>query len=100
MKFLFTQAQKRTTARRSDKPIVISFFFNARGEELEQSILGCYRSILLQLLEKAPELQPAMDHLIDNGFRYVDKYGWNIECLTQTLIMAVGLLQRPVKCFI
>ncbi|KAK1749326.1 hypothetical protein QBC47DRAFT_153287 [Echria macrotheca] len=100
MKYLFSHAQKHASGKRSETPIVVSFFFNARGEMIEKSTLGCYRSILLQLLEKAPELQSAMDHLTGSGFRYVDKHGWNIESLTQTLIEAVGLLKRPVKCFI
>ncbi|KAJ6787224.1 hypothetical protein PWT90_07859 [Aphanocladium album] len=33
----------------------ISFFFNARGEILERSIQGMYRSLLYQLLRKLPE---------------------------------------------
>lgn len=30
--------------------VIISFFFNARGEDLEKSTLGMYRSLLYQLL--------------------------------------------------
>ncbi|KAK0649684.1 hypothetical protein B0T16DRAFT_410564 [Cercophora newfieldiana] len=100
MKYLFSHAQKNTFGKRSEAPIIVSFFFNARGDKLEQSTLGCYRSILLQLLEKAPELRSAMDHLIGSGFRYIDRYGWNVECLTQILVSVVGLLKRSVKCFV
>lgn len=36
---------------------IISFFFNARGQPLERSVEGMYRSLLLQLLEKVARLQ-------------------------------------------
>ena len=43
--------------------IIISFFFNARGEELEKSTIGAYRSLLLQLVERLPALQCVFDLL-------------------------------------
>ncbi|RYO58326.1 hypothetical protein AA0116_g7349 [Alternaria tenuissima] len=52
MKYAFGQSSK---SRKSS--IVIAFFFNARGEMLEKTIIGMYRSLLLQLLEKIPTLQ-------------------------------------------
>jgi hypothetical protein len=36
---------------------MISFFFNARGQPLESSVEGMYRSLLLQLLQKIPSLR-------------------------------------------
>lgn len=36
--------------------MTIAFFFNARGEILERSIYGMYRSLLYQLLRRVPEL--------------------------------------------
>jgi hypothetical protein len=36
---------------------IISFFFNARGQPLERSVEGMYRSLLSQLLGKVPRLQ-------------------------------------------
>ena len=49
-------------ARRSMKDrTIISFFFNARGEDLEKSTIGAYRSLLLQLFEQLPALQCAFD---------------------------------------
>ncbi|KAF3025802.1 hypothetical protein E8E14_014618 [Neopestalotiopsis sp. 37M] len=41
----------------------ISFFFNARGSDLEKSIEGMYRSLLVQLLDACPELQHVLDRL-------------------------------------
>ncbi|KAJ9136895.1 Ankyrin repeat domain-containing protein 50 [Pleurostoma richardsiae] len=52
MKFATANAHKAMKGIRT----VISFFFNARGRDLEKSTLGMYRSILLQLLEQFPEL--------------------------------------------
>jgi ankyrin repeat protein len=56
MKWAFQYAQKS----RGDDTL-ISFFFNARGEGLEKSTEGMYRSLLAQLLEKVPELQSVLD---------------------------------------
>ncbi|KAM7209925.1 hypothetical protein V8F06_014692 [Rhypophila decipiens] len=58
MKFALTNARRRL----KDK-IIISFFFNARGDELEKSTIGMYRSLLLQLLERLPALQDVFDSL-------------------------------------
>ena len=52
MKFIVADARKWKAA-----DIVISFFFNARGEELEKSTFGMYRSLLYQLLKALPDLQ-------------------------------------------
>jgi ankyrin repeat protein len=52
MKFAYLNAKQKI----KDKT-VISFFFNARGADLEKSTTGMYRSLLLQLLQGLPELQ-------------------------------------------
>ncbi|KAL4788196.1 hypothetical protein BJX76DRAFT_353493 [Aspergillus varians] len=41
--------------------IVISFFFNARGDALERSTDGMYRSLLFQFLNQLPRLQSVLD---------------------------------------
>ncbi|RGP69077.1 hypothetical protein FLONG3_7930 [Fusarium longipes] len=38
-----------------------SFFFNARGVELEKTVSGMFRSLLLQLLVEFPDLQCVLD---------------------------------------
>lgn len=43
--------------------IVISFFFNARGEDLEKSALEMYRSLLFQFIDKLPDIQDQSDLL-------------------------------------
>ena len=52
MKFALANARKTMKDR-----IIISFFFNARGEGLEKFTIGTYQSLLLQLLERLPALQ-------------------------------------------
>lgn len=42
---------------RSPDCTVVAFFFNARGNALEHSVEGCYRSLLLQILERIPRLR-------------------------------------------
>lgn len=44
----------------SDKANIISFFFNARGHQLEQSVEGMYRSLILQLVQIYPDLRIAL----------------------------------------
>ena len=58
MKFIYT----RTKGETADNAAAISFFFNARGHDLEKSTLGMHRSLLLQLLEKLPDLQEVLDN--------------------------------------
>jgi hypothetical protein len=45
--------------------ICISFYFNSRGERLEKSLFGMYRSLLAQLLSEQPELQVVLDKTHD-----------------------------------
>lgn len=59
MKFAFL---KMKTQARSQNFITASFFFNARGELLERSVFGMYRSLLVQLLEGYPDLQAVLDN--------------------------------------
>ncbi|WKT54412.1 Ankyrin repeat [Fusarium oxysporum f. sp. vasinfectum] len=58
MKFIYTKRKKTDIPM---KAITISFFFNARGDLLEKSVSGIYRSLLLQLLEGFPDLQTILD---------------------------------------
>jgi predicted ATPase len=58
MKFIYTKMKKTDMPL---KALTISFFFNARGELLEKSVPGMYRSLLLQLLEGFPDLQQILD---------------------------------------
>ncbi|KAI0569986.1 Pfs Nucleoside phosphorylase, partial [Pyrenophora tritici-repentis] len=70
-----------TNARRTMKDhVLLSFFFNARGEDIEKSTIGTYRSLLLQLLEH---------------------HQWNAESLKTLLEQAVRALgDSSVVCLI
>lgn len=62
MKFAWLQTQMEYQhACRDRKMIVASFFFNARGETLEKSASGMYRSLIVQLLEHFHDLQRVLD---------------------------------------
>lgn len=58
MKFLYMKMKSKTRRKHA---VTASFFFNARGTDLEKSTSGMYRSLLLQLLEGYPDLQVVLD---------------------------------------
>ncbi|KAL2830481.1 hypothetical protein BDW59DRAFT_170071 [Aspergillus cavernicola] len=95
MKFAFTQA-----TRKMINATVLSFFFNARGDALEKTVMGMYRSILLQLLEKLPDLQSVF-HTLPTVPTHGQALDWDVETLKCLVIMAVEKLQhRQLICFI
>lgn len=96
MKFALATARKTMKGR-----TVISFFFNARGDSLEKSTLGTYRSLLLQLLERFPALQSVFDSLIVSTSIITPSYEWSIESLKILLQHTVQSLGKSsVVCFI
>ncbi|RYP60125.1 hypothetical protein DL771_010613 [Monosporascus sp. 5C6A] len=96
MKFAYSQAKK--TFRNG---VTASFFFNARGDELERSTAGMYRSLLLQLLETLPDLQEVLD-TPDLVLRHQrPSFTWETETLCNLFVGAIERLgQRPLTCFI
>jgi ankyrin repeat protein len=101
MKFALAQL-KRTYKNRT----ILNFFFNARGEELEKSTKGLYRSLLLQLLEQCPELQSTVGKLIKPRSFTVSNEGdrrsqWGIELLKTAFEQAIEAIgHRSVTCVI
>jgi hypothetical protein len=96
MKFALAHARKTmaTTA-------VISFFFNARGEDIEKSTIGTYRSLLLQLLERFPALPRVFDSLGISKSSIGPNYEWSLGSLQVALERAIMLLGGcSVVCFI
>ena len=80
---------------------VISFFFNARGEDLEKSTLGMYRSLLYQILNTFPYLQTVLDCLKPTVPREGETYRWEKDDLQNLFAAAVESLgQRRLMCFI
>ncbi|ETS77174.1 hypothetical protein PFICI_11048 [Pestalotiopsis fici W106-1] len=94
MKFLLGQIKNRNRRKKSPG-ILISFFFNARGGELEKSTIGLYRSLLWQLLNSQPDLQT----VLADSFRPGQQ--WTVELLQSLLEEAVQCLEeRPTTCLI
>ncbi|KAF4632474.1 hypothetical protein G7Y89_g5651 [Cudoniella acicularis] len=95
MKFAHGNAKRTLT-----DIIVISFFFNAHGENLEKSTCGMYRSLLFQLLAKLPELQNLFDIALPNASIAGDYYNWDIETVKDLFGCAIESLgQRRLTCF-
>lgn len=96
MKFALAQAYQE-----SSRKAVISFFFHARGETLEKSVIGTYRSLLFQLLAKFPFCQSAFDCLELSKSPGSSKVEWSVEILKRVLEEAIMLLTaHPTVCFI
>ncbi|KAF3200935.1 hypothetical protein TWF679_000560 [Orbilia oligospora] len=78
----------------------LSFFFNARGEGLEKSTIGMYRSLLYQLLKKIPRLQTVFDTL-GSSETLASAYSSDIRLLQDTFSRALGQMgQGRLVCFI
>ncbi|KAI3321060.1 hypothetical protein HD806DRAFT_211328 [Xylariaceae sp. AK1471] len=93
MKFLLGQHRNQTRQAKNHE-ILVSFFFNARGHDLEKTTAGLYRSLLLQLLEARPHLQYVLED-IRVGHR------WTIESLKSLFEEAVlDLGDTSVVCLI
>ncbi|TLS22162.1 uncharacterized protein PpBr36_09788 [Pyricularia pennisetigena] len=103
MKFLLNQAEKQTQ-RKQRQSTTISFFFNARGNDMEKGTLGLYRSLLVQLLQLYPHLKSVLDG-------YPKGTQWNVESVRGLFGDTVRLLfdetktvkdvdRAPVVCFI
>ncbi|KAH9232141.1 hypothetical protein K456DRAFT_1896313 [Colletotrichum gloeosporioides 23] len=95
MKFISTNYRKKM-----QQSTLITFFFNARGEQLEKSTTGMYRSLLAQLIDGFPQLRTILDFpammIPTNGLRV-----WALESLKDLFEEAVLNLENlSVTCFI
>ena len=97
MKFLFSEAKK--LAKSDPDIIVVSFFFNARGNDLEMTTVGLYRSLLLQVFQVVPDLRVVLDGLDCNAQRLIRDHGWRIEILKKILADAVEALGKRTLIF-
>jgi ankyrin repeat protein len=97
MKFACTHARRELKGH-----IVLSFFFNARGEEIERTTSGTYRSLLLQLLEGFPALRNVFDSLgLSTTSSLGTNHQWTTESLKTLLEQAIQALGKySVVCFI
>jgi nucleoside phosphorylase len=96
MKFAYTNATKDPGGS-----IAISYFFNARGEHLEKSTRGMYRSLLFQLLSKIPRLQTVLDTTEAANFQNTPPDSWTAETLQSLFRQAIGKLEgQYLVCFV
>ncbi|KAH7088133.1 hypothetical protein FB567DRAFT_523733 [Paraphoma chrysanthemicola] len=96
MKYALAHARKTMKGK-----VVISFFFNARGADIEKSTIGTYRSLLLQLLERLPTLQRVFNSLEISQSSIGPNYEWSIGALETALEQAIMLLRDcSLVCFI
>lgn len=99
MKFLYQAMQRR----KNSKKLVISFFFNARGNEFEKSALGLYRALLFNLFDLEPNLQDALDHCRRSGYHNILESGWQLQNLKEVFEESVLMLQglgKQLYCYI
>ena len=81
--------------------IIISFFFNARGADLEKSTIGMYRSLLLQLLEQIPRLRCVFESVGFASWNASSDREWDIEVLKDLFQEAIQSLgPSSVACFV
>ncbi|KAG9952733.1 purine and uridine phosphorylase, partial [Aureobasidium melanogenum] len=96
MKFAYTNANEI-----SGGSVVISYFFNARGEHLEKSTVGMYRSLLFQLLSKVPRLQEILDTNEATNLQTVSPELWTTETLQLLFCQAIEKLEEQrLICFV
>ncbi|KAL6808162.1 ankyrin repeat-containing domain protein [Trichoderma camerunense] len=96
MKFASTYVKNKWRA--TADATVISFFFNARGVRLENSIEGMYRSLLFQIFQKIPDVLHDSDHIIQAR---PNQATWDIETLQALFTHAATRLgRRQITCFI
>lgn len=95
----FALANARTAS--PDTEILLSFFFNARGHDLEKSTTGMYRALLFQLLTQVADLQKLLDDKKYSSDDGVKAYEWTVDSLCELLSSAIAKLgQRHLRCFI
>ncbi|KAG9497466.1 hypothetical protein J7337_010327 [Fusarium musae] len=96
MKFIYLESKKKDRKRQT---LTASFFFNARGEILEKTVSGMYRSLLLQLFRGFPDLECVLD---DPELLPRNQSGCPpLNALKDLLRAAVAKLgQRSFRCFI
>ncbi|CEF78682.1 unnamed protein product [Fusarium graminearum] len=75
------------------KDIHIFFFFNARGDALEQSTVGMYQSLLHQLFSQIPRLKYVFDDFAQFDLPETDIYeSWALQTLESLLMHAISEL--------
>jgi ankyrin repeat protein len=97
MKFAYEHFEQRV----GDGAILISFFFNARGDASERTIQGMWRALLYQLLSYAPDLQATLDEFASAQPHMGPTKPLVCEQLCRTFQQSVLRLGvRRLRCFV
>jgi len=80
-----------------DNKLVVSFFFNARGEDLQTTAQGMYRSVLYQILEHLPETFSLLPARIQ---RSEGHHVWPLNLLKDLLRSAISGLTTQMICYV
>ncbi|KAK4553721.1 hypothetical protein LTR86_009219 [Recurvomyces mirabilis] len=98
---LMKHLHKRAKGTRSHNETVLGFYFNARGNELEKSTLGMYRSLLFQMMTQLQGLQNTLTALINTPGQRQYSGIWTIALLHEMLMTAADSLPgRKLKLYI
>ncbi|CCC05215.1 unnamed protein product [Sordaria macrospora k-hell] len=98
MKFAYHEFRE---SRLGNETVILSFFFHARGTELEKSTQGMYRALLVQLLESIPHLASVFALVGLRSSHIRSESFWTLELLEQLFAKAVESLGTlSVVCFI
>jgi ankyrin repeat protein/nucleoside phosphorylase len=89
MKFVFGHAREQKLV-----DIHISFFFNARGSDIEKSTEGMYRHLLFRLLTDLPETQQVFDNVSIEELPREPNFVWHINFLEHVLMAAIVKLKQ------
>ncbi|KAE9583620.1 hypothetical protein CGMCC3_g148 [Colletotrichum fructicola] len=80
---------------------LLTFFFHARGNQLEKSTLGMYRSLLYQLVKDFPQPQTRLDFITTLVQRTAGSREWTVDFLKDIFEDAVLYLEdSSVTCFV
>ncbi|GKT43265.1 uncharacterized protein ColSpa_03446 [Colletotrichum spaethianum] len=101
MKFAMDRTKRGKVKKFAANATVIHFFFNARGEEIEKTTIGMYRSLLHQLLQTLPDLQEVLDTAESSLLTEELYFPWELRLLQKLFKRAIRKLgQRQISCFI
>ena len=81
----------------SEDWVSISFFFNARGHDLEKCTLGMYRSLTYQLFKRIPAMQSLLDRLSSDTVFNESRLS-TIQALFKCAVKGLGY--QKTSCFI
>ncbi|KAK4225381.1 nucleoside phosphorylase domain-containing protein [Podospora fimiseda] len=96
MKFVYIETKKTS---KKGRVTVASFLFNARGNDLERSVSGMYRSLLLQLLQEFSYVQYVLDNTNILPRNQQGCPGLNtLKELLNSAVMKIG--NRRFTCFV